>query len=248
MPTVDLPGIRSISTDSACIARHRSSASPVILLYFTPASGLNSYVVTTGPGMDLHDGPLDRELAALLFEQPRAVHQLALVDLALALGRVEQGKGGSVKAPALALDRRLVGLRERKAGLHGHRRRPLDGRRRRRLGRCRLQRRGGRAHHGGGLRARGRRSVRRRRRHGRLGRRRPLQRRCLRADDHRFLRVVPVLPSCPGASSAPPGAASPAPAPRRRCSQRVLHGREPVANQAGRRPRRAGRTRTASRG
>ena len=50
MPTVDLPGMRSISTDSACIARHRSSASPVTLLYFTPASGLNSKVVTTGPG------------------------------------------------------------------------------------------------------------------------------------------------------------------------------------------------------
>src|SRR5262249_11539579 len=46
----DLPGIRSMMTDSACIARHRSSARPVILLYLTPASGLNSYVVTTGPG------------------------------------------------------------------------------------------------------------------------------------------------------------------------------------------------------
>ena len=42
MPTVDFPGMRSISTDSACIARQRSSARPVILLYFTPASGLNS--------------------------------------------------------------------------------------------------------------------------------------------------------------------------------------------------------------
>ena len=50
MPTVDLPGMRSISTDSACIARHRSSARPVIFEYFTPASGLNSNVVTTGPG------------------------------------------------------------------------------------------------------------------------------------------------------------------------------------------------------
>ena len=42
IPTVDLPGMRSMSTDSACMARQRSSASPVILLYFTPASGLNS--------------------------------------------------------------------------------------------------------------------------------------------------------------------------------------------------------------
>src|SRR5258705_412056 len=50
IPTVDLPGMRSISTDSASIARQRSSARLVILLYFTPASGLNSNVVTTGPG------------------------------------------------------------------------------------------------------------------------------------------------------------------------------------------------------
>ena len=90
MPTVDLPGMRSISTDSACIARQRSSASPVILLYFTPASGLNSKVVTTGPGVDLHDAAFDGELAALLLELPRALHQLALVDLALAPRRVEQ--------------------------------------------------------------------------------------------------------------------------------------------------------------
>ena len=42
MPTVDLPGMRSMSTDSACIARQRSSARPVTRLYFTPAFGLNS--------------------------------------------------------------------------------------------------------------------------------------------------------------------------------------------------------------
>ncbi len=39
-----------MSTDSACMARQRSSARPVIFEYFTPASGLNSNVVTTGPG------------------------------------------------------------------------------------------------------------------------------------------------------------------------------------------------------
>src|SRR5258706_8379589 len=50
MPTVDLPAMRSISTESAFIARQRSSARPVIFAYFTPASGLNSKVVTTGPG------------------------------------------------------------------------------------------------------------------------------------------------------------------------------------------------------
>ena len=50
MPTVDFPGMRSMSTDSARIASDRSSARLVTLLYFTPASGLNSNVVTTGPG------------------------------------------------------------------------------------------------------------------------------------------------------------------------------------------------------
>ncbi len=51
MPTVDLPGMRSIMIDSALRPRHRSSVSVVMREYFTPASGLNSKVVTTGPGL-----------------------------------------------------------------------------------------------------------------------------------------------------------------------------------------------------
>ena len=51
MPTVGLPGIRSMRIDSACRPRQRSSLSVVILVIFTPASGLNSKVVTTGPGL-----------------------------------------------------------------------------------------------------------------------------------------------------------------------------------------------------
>src|SRR5437763_344459 len=39
MPTVDFPGMRSMRTDSACIARQRSSARPVTFEYLTPASG-----------------------------------------------------------------------------------------------------------------------------------------------------------------------------------------------------------------
>ncbi len=50
MPTVDLPGMRSIRTDSAFSASDRSSARLVTFAYLTPASGLNSNVVTTGPG------------------------------------------------------------------------------------------------------------------------------------------------------------------------------------------------------
>ena len=51
IPTVGLPGIRSIKIDSACRPRHKSSVSVVMREYFTPASGLNSNVVTTGPGL-----------------------------------------------------------------------------------------------------------------------------------------------------------------------------------------------------
>jgi hypothetical protein len=51
MPTVGLPGMRSIRIDSACRPRHRSSVSVVMRLYLMPASGLNSKVVTTGPGL-----------------------------------------------------------------------------------------------------------------------------------------------------------------------------------------------------
>ncbi len=51
IPTVGLPGIRSIRIDSACRPRQRSSLSVVMREYFTPASGLNSNVVTTGPGL-----------------------------------------------------------------------------------------------------------------------------------------------------------------------------------------------------
>src|SRR5436305_118951 len=50
MPTVDLPGIRSIRTDSASSPRQRSSPRPVMRAYLIPGSGLNSNVVTTGPG------------------------------------------------------------------------------------------------------------------------------------------------------------------------------------------------------
>ena len=51
IPIVDFPGMRSIRIDSACSARHKSSVSPVMRVYLIPASGLNSNVVTTGPGL-----------------------------------------------------------------------------------------------------------------------------------------------------------------------------------------------------
>ena len=86
-----------------------------------------------GTRMDLHNAALDRELATLLLEQPRAVHQLALVDLAFGLGGVEQ-RGGRQRVVALAsLGRRLRGrfdLGQGKRGRgHAHLRRPGRGER-----------------------------------------------------------------------------------------------------------------------
>ena len=51
MPTVDFPATRSIRMLSARMARQRSSCKPTMRLYLMPASGLNSKVVTTGPGL-----------------------------------------------------------------------------------------------------------------------------------------------------------------------------------------------------
>ncbi len=60
MPIVERPAIRSMRTDSALSARLRSSVMPATLEYFTPASGLNSKVVTTGPGWTATTASADR--------------------------------------------------------------------------------------------------------------------------------------------------------------------------------------------
>ncbi len=50
MPTVEEPLMRSMRIDSAFSASARSSPRFTTFAYFTPADGLNSNVVTTGPG------------------------------------------------------------------------------------------------------------------------------------------------------------------------------------------------------
>ena len=109
MPTVDLPGMRSISTDSACMARQRSSARPGDLAVLHAGVGLELEGRDHGAGMDLRDLAFDRELAALLLELPRGVHQLALVDLALGLRRVEQRQRRQREGAVLPLRGRLGG-------------------------------------------------------------------------------------------------------------------------------------------
>ena len=89
--------------------------------------------------VNLDDRAFDRELPALLFEQPRPFHQLALVDLALDLGRVEQRQRRQRVAAHAALDRRArggVGLAQRQRRRRGTAARLArgDGRRRPRRG------------------------------------------------------------------------------------------------------------------
>ena len=69
--------------------------------------------MTTGPGVDLHDRTFHRELAAFLFEQPRAVHQLTLVDLAFGPGRIEQSERWQRVGALLAFGRQLLRLGQR---------------------------------------------------------------------------------------------------------------------------------------
>src|SRR5262245_61417861 len=101
MPTVDLPWIRSMMTDSACIARHRSSARPVILLYFTPASGLNSYVVTTGPGWIWTTLPSTENSRHLSSSRRAPSISSRSSILRSPFGALSRACGGSVNAPFL---------------------------------------------------------------------------------------------------------------------------------------------------
>ena len=66
MPTVGLPGMRSMRTDSTSRPRQRSSVSVVMRLYLMPASGLNSNVVTTGPGLICTTEPMTLNSSNLL--------------------------------------------------------------------------------------------------------------------------------------------------------------------------------------
>ncbi len=77
--------------------------------------------------MNLCDLSFDGELAALLGEQVRGFHQLALVDLAFRLGRIEQRRRRQRERPLLPLCGRLGFLGQRQ---RGRRVRPSSARRR----------------------------------------------------------------------------------------------------------------------
>ncbi len=128
MPTVLLPAMRSIRMDSAAIARHRSSARPVMRATFTPASGLNSKVVTTGPGLICSHLAIDAEFGALFHQHASLFAQSVLADDSLLVTAVEQGRGRQlIAADALGndgdrLDVGVGALAEGDAFLHGRQR------------------------------------------------------------------------------------------------------------------------------
>ncbi len=90
--------------------------------------------------MNLHDAAFHREFAAFLLEQPRAVHQLALVDLALGFRRIEQRHRRQCIVALAAFRRRLRGrfrVRERQRRRRHRHLRWLGRRERSRRLRCR---------------------------------------------------------------------------------------------------------------
>ena len=88
-----------MSTDSACIARLRSSASRVTLLYLTPASGLNSNVVTTGPGWNCATEPATEN--SRHFSSSRAALSMSTrsSNFWTALGESSSARGGWTNEP-----------------------------------------------------------------------------------------------------------------------------------------------------
>ena len=76
-------------------------------------------------GMDLDDRSFDRELAALFFEKPRAVHEFALVDFAFRFRRVEQRQRRERIGALFPLGRCALGIGQWQGRRH-RRWRPLD--------------------------------------------------------------------------------------------------------------------------
>src|SRR5579883_205929 len=101
MPTVDLPAMRSTRMLSALRARQRSSVRFVMRLYFTPASGLNSKVVTTGPGLICVTWPWTSNSEYFSVRTwARILSSSASTDCCPS-GRCSRLLGGSLKPPAI---------------------------------------------------------------------------------------------------------------------------------------------------
>src|SRR5580704_17840708 len=100
MPTVDLPAMRSIRMLSAFSARHRSSVRLVMRLYLIPASGLNSKVVTTGPGLIWVICPCTSNSAYFPVNTWASSFSSSASMACCSSGRCSRELGGSLKPPA----------------------------------------------------------------------------------------------------------------------------------------------------
>src|SRR5260370_31497669 len=100
MPTVDLPAMRSIRVLSGFSARHRSSVRLVMRLYLMPASGLNSKVVTTGPGLICVTWPCTSNSAYFSVSTWASSFNSSASIACCSSGRCSKLLGGSLKPPA----------------------------------------------------------------------------------------------------------------------------------------------------
>ena len=101
MPTVDLPAMRSIRMLSAFNARQRSSVRLVMRLYLIPASGLNSKVVTTGPGLICVIWPWTSNSAYFSVSTCASSFSSSASIARCSSGRCSKLLGGSLKPPAM---------------------------------------------------------------------------------------------------------------------------------------------------
>ena len=92
MPTVLLPGMRSTRMLSARSARQRSSVRPMMRLYLMPASGLNSKVVTTGPGLICVTWPKTSNSAYFAVRTWARSFEFVFVDGLLLVGTMQQAR------------------------------------------------------------------------------------------------------------------------------------------------------------
>ena len=96
MPTVDLPGMRSIRMDSAFSARHRSSAKSRDAAVFDARLGFEFVGGDHRSRIDLRDVPADVEFPALLFDGARALLQFVFLYFFAALGHAQQAQAMAV--------------------------------------------------------------------------------------------------------------------------------------------------------
>ena len=85
---------------SALSAKQRSSPNPVMRLYFTPASGLNSNVVTTGPGLICVTWPCTSNSAHFSVSVCARTFNSSSSTACWASGRVSKLLGGNLNVPA----------------------------------------------------------------------------------------------------------------------------------------------------